>query len=83
MFQVQKAIQNYFLEFLSTFSPFWTKCGKKRVFVIFSKTVSFGWNLTLSMCSLWNSLSENVFFLGIYEFIKKLCYKIKMPKRDV
>ena len=41
-------------------------------FVIFSKTVIFGHNLTLPMCSLWNSLSENVYFYVLFEFFKKM-----------
>ena len=41
MFYIQKAIQNQFLEFLSIFSLFQTKSGKKRFFVIFSKMVIF------------------------------------------
>ena len=52
VFLVQKSIQNSFLEFLSIFSLSWTKSGKKHVFVIFSKIVIFGQNLTLPMCSL-------------------------------
>ena len=36
--------------------------AKSVFFVIFSKTLSFGQNLTLPMCSSWNSLSENVYF---------------------
>ena len=53
MFWVQKAMQNWFLEYLSIFSLFWTRSGKKTVFcVIFSKMVIFGQNLTLPMCFL-------------------------------
>ena len=59
------------------------KLAKNMFFVIFSKTVSFGKQLTLPMCSSWNSLSDNVTIMYFYEFVKKLCYKIKMPKRDV
>ena len=70
----------YFGLFLAYFEQKW---AKNVFFVIFSKTVSFGQNLTLPMCSLGNSLSENVTFIYFYEFVKKLCYKIKMPKRDV
>ena len=38
------------------------KRAKNVFFVIFSKTVTFGQNLTLPMCSSGNSLSENVYF---------------------
>ena len=38
------------------------KVAKNMFFVIFSKIMSFGQNLTLPMCFSWNSLSENVYF---------------------
>ena len=45
------------------FSAYFEQKVAKNVFiVIFSKTVGFGQNLALPMCSLWNSLSENVYF---------------------
>ena len=50
--EVQKSIQNLFLEFLSIFSLSGTKSGKKHVFCDFLKTVIFGQNLTLQMYSL-------------------------------
>ena len=52
-FKSKKEFKINFLEFLSIFSLFQTKSGKKtRFFVIFSKIMIFGQNLTLSMCSL-------------------------------
>ena len=44
----------------------------------------FDQNLTLPMDSLWNLIPflKMGIFMYFYEFVK-LCYKIKMPKRDV
>ena len=82
-----KSIKEFKINFLNFFlflAYFEQKVAKNVFFKIFSKPASFGQNLTLPMCSSWNSLSENVYFsMYFYEFVKKLCYKIKMPKRDV
>ena len=79
-FKSKKPFKIIFYSFCQFLAHFEQKVAKNVFFVIFAKTVSFGQNLTLPMCSLWNSLSKNVYF---YEFVKKLCYKIKMSKRNV
>ena len=80
-----KGIQNQFLEFLFIFSlfKFEQKVAKNVFFVIFSKTVSFGQNLALPMCSCEIPFLKMYTFMYFYEFVKKLYYKIKMPKCDV
>ena len=82
-FKSKKEFKINFWNFCLFLAYFEQKVAKNGFFEIFSKTVSFGQNLTLPMCSSWNSLSKNVYFYVLYEFVKKLCYKIKMPKRDV
>ena len=44
------------------------KVAQNTFFVIFSKMVIFGQNLTLPMCSLSNSLSKNVYFIYFNKF---------------
>ena len=82
-FKSKKESKISFWSFCPFLAYFEQKVAKNVFFVIFPKTVRFGQNLALPMCSSWNSLSENVTFMYFYEFVKKLFYKIKMPKRDV
>ena len=61
-FKSKKESKINFWNFCLFLAYFEQKVAKNVFFVIFSKTVSFGQNLTLPVCSLWNSLSENVYF---------------------
>ena len=62
MFEVQKAIQNKILEFLSIFNLFRTKSGKKRVFCDFLKNGDFWSKFNITNVFLVNSFSKNVYF---------------------
>ena len=71
MFYIQRAIQKYFLKFLSIFSPFQQKlCILVKI-----------WHYQCVPCKIPFLKMYN--FMYFPEFVKKLCYKIKMPKRDV
>ena len=61
-FKSNKEFKIIFLNFCLLLADFEQKVVKNVFFVVFSKTMSFGQNLTLPMCSSWNSLSENVYF---------------------
>ena len=61
-FKFKKEFKINFWNFCLFLAYFEQKLAKNRFFVIFSKTVSFGQNLTLPMCSSLHSLSENVYF---------------------
>ena len=71
-FKSKKQFKINFYNFCQFLAHFEQKVAKNVFYVIFAKTVSFG--------LLWNSLSKNMYF---YEFVKKLCYKIKMSKCDM
>ena len=75
-FKSKKEFKINFWNFCLFLAYFEQKVAKNVFFVIFSETVSFGQNLTLPMCSSWNSLLEMYTFMYFYEFVKKLCYKI-------
>ena len=57
-----KKFKIIYLEFCLFLAYFEQKVAKNMFFVIFSKMVVFDQNLTLPMCSLWNSLFKNVYF---------------------
>ena len=52
-------------------------------FVIFSKTLSFGQNFALLYVPYEILFLKMYTFMYFYEFVKKLCYKIKMSKHDL
>ena len=79
----KKQFKINFYNFRQFLAHFEQKVAKNVFLVIFAKTVSFGQNLTLPMCSLWNPFLKMYTFMYFYELVKKLCYKIKMSKRDV
>ena len=83
MFWVQKAIQNQFLEFLSILAHFEQKVAKTCFFNDFLKNCKFWSKFNITNVSLVKFLSENVYIMYFHECVEKLCYKIKMPKRDV
>ena len=83
-FKSKKESNINFWNFCLFLAYFEQKVAKNMFFVIFSKTVSFGQNLTLPMFSSWKIPFLKMYtFMYFYEFVKKLYYKIKMPKRDV
>ena len=43
-------------------------------------TVNFSPNLTLPMFSLWNFLSENVYFMYFYDFFKEVMLQNKIAQ---
>ena len=61
-FKSKKQFKINFYNFCPFLAHFEQKVAKNMFFVIFSKTVSFGQNMTLPTYSSWNSLSENVYF---------------------
>ena len=69
-----------FCQFVAHFEQ---KVAKNVFFVIFSKRsvlVKF-WHYQCVPCEI--SFQKMYTFMYFYEFVMKLCYKIKMPKRDV
>ena len=61
-FKSKKEFKINFWNFCLFLAYFEQKVAKNLFFFIFSKTVSFGQNLTLPMCSSLKSLSVNVYF---------------------
>ena len=84
MFYVQKNNSKLIFEFLSIFSPFQTKSGKTCIFCDFLKNCEFlvkVWHYLCVPCEI--PFLKMYTFMYFHEFVKKLCYKLKMPKRDV
>ena len=68
-FKSQKEFKINFWNFCLFLAYFEQKVAKNMFFVIFSKMVIFGQNLTLPMCFFKNFLSKNVYFIYFKEFV--------------
>ena len=82
-FKSKKQFKINFLYFCQFLAHFEQKVAKNMFFVIFWKTVILVkiWHNQCVPCEIpFLKMYSSIYF---YEFIKKLCYKIKMPKRDV
>ena len=71
---------------MSIFSPFWTKNWKSMCFSPSQLSQKLWvlvkiWHYQFVPCEI--PFLKMYTFMYFYEFIKKLCYKMKMPKREV
>ena len=82
-FKSKKECKNNFWNFCVFLAYFEQKVAKNMFFVIFSKIVIFGQNLTLPMCSLLNPLSKNVYFYLLSWIRLKVMSNKKLDKSNV
>ena len=79
-FKSKKQFKINFYNFCQFLAHFEQKVAKNVFFVIFAKTVKI-WHYQCIPCEI--PFLKMYTFMYFYEFVKKLCYKIKMSKRDV
>ena len=82
-FKSKKQFKINFYNFCQFLAHFEQKVAKNVFFVIFAKTVSLVkiWHYQCVPCEI--PFLKMYTLKYFYEFVKKLCYKIKMSKRDV